>query len=167
MLYVTYSRSRKHKTLTWNCTLQVVESLSPGAKSHTVSRCLKRDPSVHTACCKRGERREKEDIPHLWPTLKYQETKTKPRLKFLFTHTNFAIGDKSEVRGVALYERREAYFQLGLKITRMPFDEAGLPAPGHKVLVLVHVGDHIVQLLRRIPENTHGSSRGAGGVESS
>lgn len=91
--------------------------------------------------------------------IKIPRDKTKPRLKFLFTHANFAIGDKSEVRGVALYERREAYFQLGLKITRMSFDEAGLPAPGHKVLVLVHVGDHIVQLLRRIPENTHGSRR--------
>lgn len=86
--------------------------------------------------------------------------KTKPRLQFLFTHPNSAVGDKSEVRGVALHERRKAYFQLGLKITRLSFDEAGLPAPGHKVLVLVHVGDHVVQLLRRIPENAHGRRAG-------
>lgn len=92
--------------------------------------------------------------------IKTPRDKTKPRLKFLFTHPNFAIGDEGEVRGVALYERRESYFQLGLETTRLFFDEAGLPAPRHKVLVLVHVGHHIVQLLGRIPETNDAATRG-------
>lgn len=78
--------------------------------------------------------------------------KTKPGLEFLFTHPNFTIGDESEVRDVALYDRRESYFQLGLEIARLSSNEAGLPAPRHKVFVLVHVGHHVVQLLSRIPE---------------
>lgn len=80
--------------------------------------------------------------------IKIPRDKTKPRLAFLLTHPDFAIGDEGEVRGVALHQRRESNFQLRLKIASLLFDEAGLSAPRHKVLVLVHVGHHIVQLLR-------------------
>lgn len=152
------------QTLTWNCTSQVMDSLSPGAKSHTVSRCLKRCPSVHTACERERERERREgDIPHFMTDIKIPRRATKPSRHFLFPHPNFAIGDEGEVRGVALHQRRESNFQLGLKVPRLFLDEAGLPAPRHKVLVLVHVGHHVVQLLRRIP----GTNQAVGGGGSS
>lgn len=133
--------------------------MSPGAKFHTVSRDLKRDPSVHTACCKRGERRKKNKTFLIYD--RPQNTKAKPSVKFPFTHSNLAIADEGEVRSVALHDGREAYLQLSPIVTRTFFDEPGLPAPGHKLMVLVHVGDHRVHLLRRIPEST----REGGGIQ--
>lgn len=95
----------------------------------------------------------------------YDRHQNTERRNVLFPHPNFAIGDEGEVRGVALHQRRESNFQLGLKVPRLFLDEAGLPAPGHKVLVLVHVGHHVVQLLRRIPRTNQ--AVGGGGESSS
>lgn len=73
------------------------------------------------------------------------------RQKTRETYSDFVIGHKGEVGGVALHDRREADDQLRLKVTFFPLNEPRLLTPGNKVLVLVHVGHHIVQLLRRIP----------------
>lgn len=67
------------------------------------------------------------------------------------THPDFVVGDKADLGGVALHNGREANFKLRLEVAALSFDDSRLCAPGNKLLVLVHVGHHAVELLWRVP----------------
>lgn len=58
---------------------------------------------------------------------------------------------------VSLHHGREAHLQLGFGVARSLHDVMGLLTPGDKVLVLFHVGHHVVHLL-------HGKAAAAAGV---
>lgn len=64
------------------------------------------------------------------------------------------VWDDGDLRGVALHNGGESYFELRLDVTVSSFSDPRLLAPGNKVLVLVHTGHHVVHLLWSIPEHT-------------
>lgn len=57
----------------------------------------------------------------------------------------------SDHGGVSLHHRRESHFKLCFGVTCSPHDGLGLLTPGHKVLVLVDVGNHVVHFLHSKP----------------
>lgn len=67
------------------------------------------------------------------------------------TYPDFVVWDNGDLWGVALHNGREANFELRLEVATLSFKYSRLCAPGDKLLVMVHIGHHVVQLLWRIP----------------
>jgi len=146
-------------TLTEKSTLQEA-GRSAGANLHMVSRWLKRDPSVHTACCKRK---------YSFILIDCQKTRggvkvyclRKEYMSWFYsgatrtgTDPDLVVWDDGDLRGVALHDGGETDLQVHPDAAVSSLRDPRLLAPGNKVAVLVHIGHHFVHLLRRKPEHT-------------
>lgn len=70
------------------------------------------------------------------------------------THSDLVVWDDGDLRGVALHNWGETDFELRQNVAVFPLHHPRFLAPGNKMLVLVHAGHHIVDLLWRKPEDT-------------